>query len=79
MLHEAARTGGFGAEVAAEVAQAAFAHLDAPPVRVGGADLPVPFSKALESEVLLGPGASVGGGPATCSPTRPLAAGAARR
>ncbi len=51
VLHEAARTGGFGAEVAAEVAEAAFAHLDAPPVRVGGADLPIPFSKALESEV----------------------------
>ena len=51
VLHEAARTGGFGAEVAAEVAQQAFAHLDAPPVRVGGADLPIPFSKALEAEV----------------------------
>jgi 2-oxoisovalerate dehydrogenase E1 component len=51
VLHEAGRTGGFGAEVAAEVAEAAFAHLDAPPVRVGGADLPVPFSKALEAEV----------------------------
>ena len=51
VLHEAARTGGFGAEVAAEVAQQAFGHLDAPPVRVGGADLPIPFSRALESEV----------------------------
>ena len=51
VLHEAARTGGFGAEIASEVAEAAFAHLDAPPVRVGGADLPIPFSKALESEV----------------------------
>ncbi len=51
VLHEAARTGGFGAEVAAEVAEQAFGHLDAPPVRIGGADLPVPFSKALESEV----------------------------
>ena len=51
VLHEATRTGGFGAEVAAEVAQVAFHYLDAPPVRVGGADLPIPFSKALESEV----------------------------
>lgn len=51
VLHEAGRTGGFGAEVAAEVAEAAFGHLDAPPVRVGGADLPIPFSKALEAEV----------------------------
>ena len=51
VLHEATRTGGFGGEVAAEVTEAAFADLDAPPVRVGGADLPVPFSKALEAEV----------------------------
>ena len=51
VVHEAARTGGFGAEVAAEVAEAAFAHLDAPPARVGAADLPVPFSKALEADV----------------------------
>ena len=51
VLHEATRTGGFGAEVAAEVAEQAFGYLDAPPVRVGGADLPIPFSKALESEV----------------------------
>ncbi len=51
VLHEAARTGGFGAEVAAEVAEAAFADLDAPPVRIGGADLPIAFSKAIESEI----------------------------
>ena len=51
VLHEAARTGGFGAEIAAEVAEAAFVHLDAPPVRVGGADLPIPFSKAIEADV----------------------------
>ena len=51
VLHEAARTAGFGAEVAAEVAEAAFATLDAPPVRVGGADLPIAFSKQIEAEV----------------------------
>lgn len=51
VLHEAARTGGFGAEVAAEVAEAAFGALDAPPIRVGGADLPIAFSKAIEAEV----------------------------
>ncbi|MGB3543135.1 alpha-ketoacid dehydrogenase subunit alpha/beta [Rubrivirga sp.] len=51
VLHEAGRTGGFGAEVAAEVAQEAFHDLDSPPVRVGGADLPIPFSKAIEAEV----------------------------
>lgn len=51
VLHEAARTGGFGGEVAAEIAEAAFAHLDAPPVRLGGADLPIAFSKAIEEEI----------------------------
>ncbi|WP_420453932.1 alpha-ketoacid dehydrogenase subunit alpha/beta [Rubrivirga sp.] len=51
VLHEASRTGGFGAEVAAEVAEAAFSDLDAPPVRIGGADLPIAFSKAIESEI----------------------------
>ena len=51
VLHEATRTGGFGAEVAAEVAEAAFGALDAPPVRVGGADLPIPFSKGIEADV----------------------------
>ncbi|MEM6288836.1 MAG: transketolase C-terminal domain-containing protein, partial [Bacteroidota bacterium] len=51
VLHEAARTGGFGGEVAAEIAEAAFGYLDAPPTRLGGADLPIAFSKAIEDEV----------------------------
>ncbi|HEX8298535.1 MAG TPA: transketolase C-terminal domain-containing protein, partial [Rubricoccaceae bacterium] len=51
VLHEAARTGGFGAEVASEVTEAAFVHLDAPPVRIAGADLPIAFSKQIEAEV----------------------------
>ena len=51
VLHEAARTAGFGAEVAATIAEEAFAVLDAPPVRVAGADLPIAFSKQIEAEV----------------------------
>ena len=51
VLHEAARTGGFGAEIAAEVAETWFADLDAPPARVAGADLPIAFSKQIEGEV----------------------------
>ena len=51
VLHEATRTGGFGAEVAAEVAEAGFTELDAPPTRVAAADLPVPFAKPLEDEI----------------------------
>ena len=51
VLHEAQRTAGFGAEVAAQLVEEAFEHLDAPPVRVASEDLPVPFSKGLEDGV----------------------------
>ncbi|MGH9038351.1 MAG: alpha-ketoacid dehydrogenase subunit beta, partial [Acidimicrobiia bacterium] len=43
VLHEAPVTGGFGAEVAAVVAERAFAHLDAPVARLGSLDVPIPF------------------------------------
>ena len=49
VLHEAPQTGGFGAEIAAVIAERAFAHLDAPVVRVGSTDTPVPFSRRLEA------------------------------
>ena len=51
VLHEAPRRAGFGAEVAASIAEEAFEWLDAPPVRIGGEELPIPFSKNLESEI----------------------------
>ena len=51
VLHEAARTSGFGAEIAAQMAEEAFTLLDAPPVRVAAEDLPVPFSKGLEQDI----------------------------
>jgi len=41
-------TGGFGSEVAAIVAQEAFDYLEAPIIRVGSPDTPVPFSPPLE-------------------------------
>ncbi|MEW6472565.1 MAG: dehydrogenase E1 component subunit alpha/beta [Actinomycetota bacterium] len=49
VLHEAPQTGGFGGEVAAVIGEQAFAHLDAPVVRVGSTDTPVPFSRRLEA------------------------------
>jgi len=48
VVHEAARTGGLGAEVAAVIGEEAFAWLDAPVGRVGGLDTPIPFAPPLE-------------------------------
>jgi len=52
VVHEAQRTGGFGAEVVAEISERAFAWLDAPVVRVAYPDLPVPYARNLEQELL---------------------------
>jgi len=52
MVHEATLTGGFGAEVTARLADAAFAWLDAPLRRVAHADRPSPFAKNLEKVLL---------------------------
>jgi 2-oxoisovalerate dehydrogenase E1 component len=48
VLHEAPQTGGFGAEIAATIGERAFGSLDAPVVRLGSLDTPVPFSRPLE-------------------------------
>ncbi len=48
VAHEAVRTGGFGAELAAELQSAAFDYLDAPIQRVGAPFMPVPLSPTLE-------------------------------
>lgn len=48
LLHEAHRTGGFGGELAACIAEDAFEYLDAPIKRLAGLDTPVPYSPPLE-------------------------------
>ena len=49
VLHEDNQFGGFGAEVAALIAQGAFEYLDAPVMRQGGPEVPAaPYSKPLE-------------------------------
>ncbi len=46
VLHEATRSCGVGAEVAALIAEEAFEDLDGPIVRVTAPDTPIPFSAA---------------------------------
>jgi 2-oxoisovalerate dehydrogenase E1 component beta subunit len=56
IVHEDTRTGGFGAELAATIAEEAFEFLDGPIRRLTGPDVPaMPFSTALEDAFMLNP------------------------
>ncbi len=49
IVHEAVKTGGFGGELAAVIAESkAFGYLDAPIVRLAGKDIPIPYNRNLE-------------------------------
>jgi pyruvate dehydrogenase E1 component beta subunit len=49
IVHEAVKISGFGAEIAAQIAEhKAFDYLDAPIRRLGGRDMPIPYNRNLE-------------------------------
>ncbi len=52
ILHEDCQTGGIGGEIAAWIAENCFTSLDAPVMREGSLDTPVPFATALENNFL---------------------------
>ncbi len=55
IAHEAVVVGGFGAEVAATVAEELHGRLKAPVRRVGAPKLPIGYAPTLENEIKLGP------------------------
>ncbi|MDX9866261.1 MAG: transketolase C-terminal domain-containing protein, partial [Anaerolineaceae bacterium] len=53
IVHEACKTGGYGGELAAVIAESqAFDHLDAPIVRLAGKDIPIPYNRILEANAV---------------------------
>ncbi|MDE3194107.1 MAG: alpha-ketoacid dehydrogenase subunit beta [Chloroflexota bacterium] len=52
VLHEAVKRGGYGAEIAATIAEEAFDDLDAPPRRLAGLETPIPYAQHLEKSVV---------------------------
>lgn len=51
IAHEAVVTGGLGAEIASQIQERAFYYLDAPVLRVGAKNVPIPFSPPMEKYV----------------------------
>jgi pyruvate dehydrogenase E1 component beta subunit len=52
VVHEAVKRGGYGAEIAAMIAEEAFDDLDAPPRRLAGLETPIPYAQHLELAVV---------------------------
>ena len=53
ILHEANLTGGIGAEISAYISEKCFKFLDAPVMRLGAIDTPIPFASDIEKEIYL--------------------------
>jgi len=52
VVEETWKTGGFAGEVVSTIQEEAFDYLDGPVVRVGGIDVPTPYSEDLEAAVI---------------------------
>lgn len=52
VVYEDWKSGGFGAEIASRIAEDCFDDLDAPVGRVGGLNVPMPYSRVLELECI---------------------------
>ena len=52
VVEETWRTGGFGGEIASTIQEEAFDDLDGPVARVGGVDVPAPYSGTLEAATI---------------------------
>lgn len=52
VLHEDSTTGGIGGEISARITENCFTHLDAPVMRCGSLDTPIPFNAELEKNFL---------------------------
>jgi pyruvate dehydrogenase E1 component beta subunit len=53
IVHEACKTGGFGGELAAVITESeAFNYMDAPILRICGADVPIPYNPKLDASIV---------------------------
>ena len=52
ILHEATQFGGIGGEIAAYISEQLFEYLDAPVMRCGSLDTPIPFNAKLEAQFM---------------------------
>ncbi len=48
VVEEDHKTGGYGAQIVSYIAENLFYSLDAPPLRIAGADVPIPYNRELE-------------------------------
>lgn len=52
VIHEARRNTGFGAEIVSQITEELFFEMEAPPLRLGALDVPVPFAAPLEKQYM---------------------------